>query len=424
MTQATPHAAVIGAGPAGLMAAETLARANVSVTVYDRMPSPGRKFLLAGRGGLNLTHSEEFERFLSRYGKAAPLLRTAVEAFPPSALRAWCEALGQETFVGTSGRVFPKAMKASPLLRAWLKRLAAMDVTFKLRHRWAGWDGGALLFDTPDGPARAAADVTILALGGASWPRLGSDGRWTALLAEKGVAATPLRPSNCGFAAEFSDLFRARFEGQPLKGVELHFAGASVRGEAVITKIGLEGGAVYALSPLLRDAIERSGEAVLGIDLRPGLPAAELEGALSKPRGKQSVSNFLRKAVKLTPAAVGLLQEATHGAGVPLTSLDTKALAALIKRVPVRLTATAPIERAISTAGGVAFDEIDSRFMLRRAPGVFVAGEMLDWEAPTGGYLLQACFSTGAAAARGAMEWLAGLSTAQAHARVSDHESR
>ncbi len=412
MTQATPKAAVIGAGPAGLMAAETLAREGVSVTVYDRMPSPGRKFLLAGRGGLNLTHSEDLERFLSRYGEAAPRLRAAVGEFSPAALRAWCEGLGQETFVGTSGRVFPKAMKASPLLRAWLKRLAAMDVTFKLRHRWAGWDAdGALLFETPDGPARVAADVTILALGGASWPRLGSDGQWTALLAAKGVAVAPLKPSNCGFAADFSDLFRTRFEGQPLKGIELQFGSASARGEAVITKTGIEGGAVYALSPRLRDAIERSGEAVLNIDLRPGLSAAELEGALSKPRGKQSASNFLRKAIKLSPAALGLLQEAAHGGGVPLPALSAKALAAAIKRVPIRLTETAPIERAISTAGGVAFGEIDGRFMLRHIPGVFVAGEMLDWEAPTGGYLLQACFSTGAAAARGAIEWLCYLTS-------------
>ncbi len=406
----TPKAAVIGAGPAGLMAAETLAREGVSVTVYDRMPSPGRKFLLAGRGGLNLTHSEELERLLSRYGEAAPRLRAAVAAFSPAALRAWCEGLGQQTFVGTSGRVFPKAMKASPLLRAWLKRLAAMDVTFKLRHCWAGWDAdGALLFETPDGSASVAADVTILALGGASWPRLGSDGQWTALLAAKGVAVAPLKPSNCGFAADFSRLFRARFEGEPLKGIELHFGSASARGEALITKTGLEGGAVYALSPRLRDAIERSGEAVLNIDLRPGLSAAGLEGALSKPRGKQSASNFLRKAIKLSPAALALLQEAAHGGEAPLSSMDAKSLAALIQRVPVRLTATAPIERAISTAGGVAFEELDERLMLRRIPGSFVAGEMLDWEAPTGGYLLQACFSTGAAAARGAFAWLSEL---------------
>jgi len=405
------HAAVIGAGPAGLIAAETLAREGVSVTVYDRMPAPGRKFLLAGRGGLNLTHSEEFERFLSRYGAAAPRLRAAIEAFPPSALRTWCEGLGQETFVGTSGRVFPKAMKASPLLRAWLARLAAMNVAFMPRHRWAGWDAdGRLLFDAAEGRICAAADVTIFALGGASWPRLGSDGHWTRLFAEQGIVISPLKPSNCGFAADLSERFRARFEGQPLKGVEFSFEGTSVPGEAVITQTGLEGGAIYALSPHLRDAIERSGAALLSIDLRPGLSAAQLESALSKPRGKQSASNFLRKAIKLSPAAVGLLQEVAHAGEVPLSSMNAKALAALIKRVPVRLTATAPIERAISTAGGVAFGEIDGRFMLRRMPGSFVAGEMLDWEAPTGGYLLQACFSTGAAAARGAMAWLSTLS--------------
>ncbi|MGO8952899.1 MAG: NAD(P)/FAD-dependent oxidoreductase [Rhodomicrobium sp.] len=404
-------ASVIGAGPAGLMAAETLARGGVSVTVYDRMASPGRKFLLAGRGGLNLTHSEDFERFLSRYGAAAPRLRAAIEAFPPPALRVWCEGLGQETFVGTSGRVFPKALKASPLLRAWLARLAAQNVAFKPRHRWAGWDAeGRLLFDTPEGRICASADVTIFALGGASWPRLGSDGHWTALFAAQGIEVSPLRPSNCGFAADFSDLFRARFEGQPLSGIALSFGDVSTRGEAVITKTGLEGGAVYALSPLLRDAIERAGEAVLSVDLRPGIAAGELEIALSKPRGKQSVSNFLRKAAKLSPVAAGLLHEVAHRDGQPLSSMRPDALAALIKGVPVRLTATAPIERAISTAGGVAFAGIDERFMLRRLPGVFVAGEMLDWEAPTGGYLLQACFSTGMAAAKGAIALLeAGL---------------
>ncbi len=398
---------MIGAGPAGLMAAETLARAGLSVTVYDRMPAPGRKFLLAGRGGLNLTHSEEFERFLSRYREAAPRLRAAIEAFPPDALRAWCEGLGQETFVGTSGRVFPKAMKASPLLRAWLMRLAAMNVAYKPRHRWAGWNAdGWLVFDTPAGRVKAEHDAAIFALGGASWPRLGSDGHWTTFFAEREIAVSPLRPSNCGFAAEFSDVFRARFEGQPLQGIELRFEDASARGEAVVTKTGLEGGAIYALSPLLRDAIERDGEATLAVDLRPGLSAAELERALARPHGKQSFSNFLRKAVKLSPAAVGLLQEAAHRGSAPLSSMEPAALAALIKAVPVRLTATAGIERAISTAGGVAFEELDAHFMLRRLPGTFIAGEMLDWEAPTGGYLLQACFSTGVMSARGVIDFL------------------
>jgi uncharacterized flavoprotein (TIGR03862 family) len=386
------------------MAAEVLARAGVRVTVYERMPSPGRKFLLAGRGGLNLTHSEAFDAFLSRYGAAAPRLRAAIEAFPPPALRAWCEGLGQATFVGTSGRVFPKTMKASPLLRAWLARLNGLNVTFKLRHRWTGWDReGGLLFATPDGPLNAPAGVTIFALGGASWPRLGSDGHWMALFAEQGISLSPLRPSNCGFAAEFSDLFRTRFEGQPLTGIAIHYAGAKVRGEAIVTKRGLEGGAVYALSSKVRDEIDRVGEATLMIDLRPDWSIADLTRALSKPREKQSMPNLLRKAVKLSSAATGLLQEAAHCSGLPLSALTPASLAALIKGVPVRVTAAAAIERSISTAGGVAFEEIDERFMLRARPGVFVAGEMLDWEAPTGGYLLQACLSTGAAAANGAI---------------------
>jgi uncharacterized flavoprotein (TIGR03862 family) len=401
-------AAIIGAGPAGLMAAETLAGAGVSVTVYDRMPSPARKFLLAGRGGLNLTHSEAVERFLTRYGDAAPRLRAAIEAFPPSALCAWCEGLGQETFVGTSGRVFPKAMKASPLLRAWLARLSGLNVVFRPRHRWIGWDpDGALLFEAPDGCLRVSANVTIFAIGGASWPRLGSDGHWTDRFVEQGISVSPLRPSNCGFAADFSALFRARFEGQPLKGIALCFAGESVRGEAVITKAGLEGGAVYALSSQLRQAIDRAGAATLTIDLRPGLSLADLTNTLSKPRGKQSIANLLRKSVKLSSAAAGLLQEAAHGGGVRLSALTAASLAALIKGVPVRLTGAAAIERAISAAGGVTFEAIDERFMLRARPGTFVAGEMLDWEAPTGGYLLQACFSTGVAAAKGAIGCLA-----------------
>jgi uncharacterized flavoprotein (TIGR03862 family) len=389
------------------MAAETLALAGVSVTVYDHMPSPARKFLLAGRGGLNLTHSETVEHFLTRYSEAAPKLRAAIEAFPPFALRAWCEGLGQETFVGTSGRVFPKAMKASPLLRAWLARLSGLNAVFRPRHRWTGWDpDGGLLFEAPEGLLCVSASATIFALGGASWPRLGADGHWTALFAEQGIAVSPFRPSNCGFAADFSALFRSRFEGQPLKGIALCFAGESARGEAVITKAGLEGGAVYALSSKLRDEIGRAGEAALTIDLRPGLSIAGLTAALSKPREKQSVANWLRKAAKLSSAAIGLLQEAAHGSGVRLSALTPASLAGLIKGVPVRLTAAAGIERAISTAGGVAFEEIDERFMLRTRPGTFVAGEMLDWEAPTGGYLLQACFSTGVTAAKGAIAWL------------------
>jgi uncharacterized flavoprotein (TIGR03862 family) len=398
--------AVVGAGPAGLMAADVIASGGASVTVYEGMPSAGRKFLLAGRGGLNLTHSEELEQFLTRYAAAGERLRPAIDAFPPAILRAWCEKLGEATFVGTSGRVFPKSLKTSPLLRAWLRRLDAQGVRFALRHRWRGWEeGGAMIFDTPTGRTTVLADAVVLALGGASWPKLGSDGGWADILSKAGVSIAPLRPANCGFIANWSDVFRNRFEGRPLKRIALAFGGAAVRGEAVITRDGLEGGGIYALSAPLREAIAASGEAVLTIALRPDLSAAELQQRLEAPRGKQSLSNVLRKAAKLSPAAIGLLYEAAASSSQKLGALSPAALAALVNAVPIRLTAAAPLANAISTAGGISFDEIDGLFMLRRWPGVFVAGEMLDWEAPTGGYLLQACFSTGAAAGRGALAW-------------------
>lgn len=402
-----PQIAVIGAGPAGLMAAEVIAAAGVPVTVYDRMPSPARKFLLAGRGGLNLTHSEELERFLTRYREAAPRLRAAVEAFPPAALRAWCEGLGQTTFVGSSGRVFPAALKASPLLRAWLQRLRGAGVAFRPRHRWRGWEAdGRLRFEGPDGPVLVRAGAAVLALGGASWPRLGSDGGWTDVLAGAGVAVAPLRPANCGFAADWSETFRERFAGAPLKRIALSFGGETVRGEAVVTRAGIEGGAVYALAAPLREAIAATGQAVPLLALRPDLAPAEVARRLAVPRGKQSISTFLRKALRLPPVAIALLHEAAGASGLRLAAIDTAALARLVNAVPVRLTAPAPLARAISTAGGVPFEAIDQTFMLRRRPGIFVAGEMLDWEAPTGGYLLQACFATGAAAGRGVLAWL------------------
>ena len=402
-----PEVAIVGAGPAGLMAAETIASAGVRVTVYDRMPSVARKFLMAGRGGLNLTHSEPLNVFLARYGAAEPRLRAAIEAFPPEALRAWSEALGQPTFVGSSGRVFPQAFKASPLLRAWLRRLDARGVRFALRHDWTGWDAnGALRFATPEGERSVRPDATLLALGGASWPRLGADGAWTSLLADKGIAIAPLKPANCGFLVAWSDVFRERFEGQPLKGVVLRHGECSVRGEAVVTRHGLEGGGIYAFSASLRDAIAENGETILNIGLRPDLPAAALVTRLSSPRGKQSVSTFLRKAAGLSPVGIGLVQETAARAGTPLAAMPVEALAALIDEIPVVLTGPASIDRAISTAGGLSFDEIDDRFMLRRWPGVFVAGEMMDWEAPTGGYLLQACFATGVAAGKGVLEFL------------------
>ena len=407
LTSSQMELAIIGAGPAGLMAAEVLAQGGARVAVYDTMPSAGRKFLMAGRGGLNLTHSEPLPQFLARYREAAPRLEAAIDAFPPDALRGWCQALGEETFVGSSGRVFPKSFKASPLLRAWLRRLGASGVQFAFRQRWTGWDGdGRLLFEGPEGTRAVAADATVLALGGASWPRLGSDGAWTAILTAKGIAISPLRPANSGFAVAWSDLFRDRFAGQPLKGVALSFGGRSIRGEAVVTRSGIEGGAIYALSAELREAVAASGAAVLRVALKPDLDHDTLAARLSMPRAKQSFSNFLRKALLLSPVAIGLLQETAKMSGISLPSLPAAGLADLVNAVPVRLDGVAPIARAISSAGGIAFDALDADFMLRHLAGVFAAGEMLDWEAPTGGYLLQASFATGAAAGRGALRWL------------------
>ncbi|MBV1797199.1 TIGR03862 family flavoprotein [Siccirubricoccus sp. G192] len=402
------------------MAAEVLARGGANVTLLDRMPSLGRKLLIAGRGGLNLTHGEALPAFLARYGEAAPHLTPAIATFPPAALVAWCEGLGQETFTGSSGRVFPRALKASPLLRTWLARLAGLGVAIRTRHRWLGWDAaGGLAFATPEatgtlasrgpihafgrsppatGPLSLRPAATVLALGGASWPRLGSDGAWTALL--PGVAIAPLRPANCGFTIAWSEVFRRRFEGQPLKRIALGFGGRVVRGEAVVTATGIEGGAVYALSAALREAIAAGGPVVASLDLRPDLSAAALAARLDGPRGGQSLANHLRRA-GLPPIAIGLVQEALHAG-------ETAPLSRLVKAMPLRLLAPQPIARAISSAGGVAWAELDARFMLRARPGIFLAGEMLDWEAPTGGYLLQACFSTGAAAGRGVLDWLSG----------------
>ncbi len=386
---------VIGAGPAGLMAAEAAAKAGAAVTVLDHMPSPARKLLIAGRGGLNLTHSEPLARLLERYGPARDALAPFVHAFPPEALVAWCEALGQPTFVGSSGRVFPRAMKASPLLRAWLARLASQGVALRTRHRWLGFTpDGAQRFATPEGEARHHADATVLALGGASWPRLGSDGGWTALL--PGIAIAPLRPANMGFAVAWSDHLRARFAGTPLKRIALAFGGATVRGEAMLTAQGIEGGAVYALSAALRDAIAADGTATLLLDLRPDIDRDALARRVNARPGAVTLSNHLRRAAGLSPAAIALVQEVLH------TGAARDDLAALVKALPLRLAAPFPITRAISSAGGIAWSELDDALMLRRHPGLFACGEMLDWEAPTGGYLLQACFATGRAAGRAA----------------------
>lgn len=400
--------AIVGGGPAGLMAAEVISGdPRFSVTVYDAMPSMGRKLLMAGRGGLNLTHSEPLDAFLARYGARAEVLRPHVEALSPGDVRAWCEALGQPTYVGSSGRVFPVAMKASGLLRAWLRRLDARGVQFRPRHRWTGWDGaGQLVFATSAGPVTVQADATVLALGGASWPRLGSDGAWVPILESIGVGVAPLQPSNSGFRIAWSDVFRGKWQGQPLKGIALTHGGRTVRGEAVVTAEGIEGGAVYALSASLRDAVLAEGQTTLTVDLKPDVDVAALAAQLGSARGKQSLATFLRKAARLSPLAIGLVQEAAIMAGRRTGDLSPEALAAAIKSVALPVTGVAPMARAISSAGGVRFEEIDGHFMLRRRPGVFVAGEMLDWEAPTGGYLLQACFATGAAAGRGVTAWL------------------
>ncbi len=393
--------AVIGAGPAGLMAAERLASTGLRVVVHERMPSVARKFLMAGRGGLNLTHSEPPEPFLNRYdAPARARISGWLDAFSPADLTAWAEGLGQATFVGSSGRVFPKAMKASPLLRAWLARLERLGVEIRTRSRWTGWTDGALAFDTPDGERLERPDAVVLALGGASWAKLGPDAAWVPALQGAGAVVAPFRPANVGFDLAWSPLFRDRFAGQPLKGVALTHAGRTVRGEAMIAAYGVEGGAIYALSANLRDAVERDGAAELTIDLRPDQSREALTQRLSKPRGKDSLSNWLRKAVHLDPLALALMRE--NG---PLPT-EPGALAARIKGVTLTLTGVQGLTRAISSAGGVRQDSVDDRLMLKTRPGVFLAGEMLDWEAPTGGYLLQASFASGVVAATGVTDWL------------------
>ncbi|MDP1872607.1 TIGR03862 family flavoprotein [Phenylobacterium sp.] len=395
--------AVIGGGPAGLMAAETLAGAGLSVSVYERMPSLGRRFLMAGRGGLNLTHSEPLAAFKTRYGPAGESLSAQLDAFTPDELRAWAEGLGQETFVGSSGRIFPRALKASPLLRAWLGRLDAAGVRFHLRHDWTGWSAdGALRFATPAGEVEARPAATVLALGGASWPRLGANGAWAVTLGEAGAPLAPFAPANMGVLAKWSPAFSERFAGAPLKAVALTLGEQTVRGEAMVAAYGLEGGGVYALSGEFRRTLASAGQAQLFIDLRPDMRRGDLTSRLIGGRAGDSLSNRLRKMLKLSPVEIGLLREA-FGADLPRSPVG---LAQAIKALPVTVTGTAGLERAISSAGGLKFEGLDERLMVKARPGVFAAGEMLNWEAPTGGYLLQASFATGRAAAVGLIDWL------------------
>ena len=396
-------AVVIGGGPAGLMAAEVLAGRGISVALFDAMPSPGRKFLLAGKGGLNLTHSESLGSFIPRYGARAGLFQSLLAQFGPADLRNWAKGLGIDTFIGSSGRVFPEGMKSAPLLRAWLKRLKASGVTVNVRHSWQGWtEAGRLRFRSPAGEVEVEAPVVVLALGGASWPRLGSDGAWVDLLAEKGVIAAPIKPANCGFDLGWSRRFAERFAGRRLETVELSFDGTTVRGEVALTGTGIEGGVVYTLSAALRDAIAQSGIAMATLDLMPDWTEARILEALSRPRGSRSLSTFLKKVLPLSPEALSLLREL-----LPRETLDNPVLlAAEIKALPLPLLQTRPLAEAISTAGGIRFEDLDEHLMLRKLPGVFIAGEMLDWEAPTGGYLLTGSFATGRRAGLGAADWL------------------
>ncbi len=399
---------VIGGGPAGLMAADVISAAGVGVCVYERMPSVGRKFLMAGRGGLNLTHSEPVDVLLRRYGPAREFMAKAVASFPPDALCQMASDLGQETFVGSSGRVFPRAMKASPLLRAWLARLVQQGVEMRTRHRFVGFDaaGRPLVAGMDGAPLAIDAVALVLALGGGSWPRLGSDGGWVPVVAGLGLEVRALEPANVGVGIAWSDHFRQRFAGEPLKRIAVTVGEQRLRGEAVVTASGLEGGAIYALTPAVREALGQGFAEVL-IDLRPDLDASELVVRLSKPRGKQSLASWLRKSVHLAPVAIGLLREATAN-HMPI---DAEGLARAIKELRLPIAGLGGLERAISSAGGIALQEVGPDMMLRRRPGVFVAGEMLDWEAPTGGYLLQGCFATGHAAGHGVLRYL-GLQSA------------
>jgi uncharacterized flavoprotein (TIGR03862 family) len=394
--------AIIGCGPAGLSAAEVLAKSGKAVHVFEAMPTPARKFLMAGKSGLNITHAEPLEQFLTRYGTATGIISAAVRAFTPEDIRDWADDLGTPTFVGSSGRVFPEVFKGSPLLRAWLARLAECGATLHNRHRWVGWQDGAHLFDTPEGTLQVDAKATLFALGGTSWPRLGGNGNWCRAFEAAGIALTSFRPANCGFNYGWSDFLTERFAGEPVKNVLLGHKEQTVQGDFIVTQHGIEGSSVYALSASLRDAIEADGKAILTIDMTPDRTAEQLAQALARPRGKKSSATHLKRATGLSGIKATLLREL-----LPPSAFDApERLAAGIKALPLELTSPRPLAEAISVAGGVSFEAVDEHLMLKGLPGQFVAGEMLDWEAPTGGYLLTACLAQGRQAAGGMLSWL------------------
>jgi len=409
MTPDTPRSAqtvaIIGGGPAGLMAAEVLSQAGFRVDVYDAMPSVGRKFLLAGVGGMNITHSEAYPAFLSRYAERAPMIAPLLRRFGADALCEWIHELGIQTFVGSSGRVFPTDMKAAPLLRAWLKRLRDAGVVIHTRHRWLGWNAdNSLRIANPEGELAVNPAATLLALGGASWARLGSDGAWLPLLEQRGVRIAPLQPANSGFeVSAWSELLRSKFAGAPLKNIAIGLQGQALRlGECVLTETGIEGSLIYALSAQIREAINQHGSAMVEIDLLPGKRLADVQKALIKPRGSRSMSKHLHSQLSIDGVKAGLLRELASAESFA----DPTLLANALKALPLTLVRPRPLDEAISTAGGVTFEAMDSRLMLNALPGVFCAGEMLDWEAPTGGYLLTGCFASGRAAGLGMVEWL------------------
>ena len=400
-----PRVAIIGGGPAGLMAAQVLSQAGIKVDLYDGMPSVGRKFLLAGVGGMNITHSEPYPAFLARYAERAPEIAPLLRGFDAEALRQWIHDLGIETFIGSSGRVFPKDMKAAPLLRAWLKRLRDAGVAIHTRHRWLGWDTeNNLRIAHPEGESSVRADAVLLALGGASWSRLGSDGAWQPWLEQRGVTLAPLQASNCGFeVTQWSDLLRSKFAGAPLKNIGIGLQGQTERlGECVVTETGVEGSLIYALSAQIREQINQDGASTILIDLLPGKTLSAIQKSLAKPRGSRSMSKHLHSQLGIDGVKAALLRELA-----PREAFDDPALLSqTLKALPLQLVKTRPLDEAISTAGGVTFDAMDERLMLKQLPGVFCAGEMLDWEAPTGGYLLTACFASGRAAGLGVVQWL------------------